>query len=84
MNHGIDDILTTNYLDQALDQVSDGVAIFDADDRLIMSNENYKSLYGKHREIVVPGATFDALIRASMPNESPIWEAGKSTIAPTR
>ncbi len=42
MNHGIDDILTTNYLDQALDQESDGVAIFDADDRLIMSNENYK------------------------------------------
>ena len=66
MDHGIDDILARNYLDQALDQVSDGVAIFDADDRLIMSNENYKSLYGKHREIVVPGATFDALIRASV------------------
>ncbi len=42
MDHGIDDILARNYLDQALDQVSDGVAIFDADDRLIMSNENYK------------------------------------------
>ena len=57
--------MARDYLDQALNHVSDGVAIFDADDCLVACNENYKSLYGNRLGVVMPGATFDALVRSS-------------------
>ena len=58
MDQEFDNRLARDYLDQALNHVSDGVAIFDADDCLVACNENYKSLYGNRLGVVMPGATF--------------------------
>ncbi len=66
MDHEIDDTSARDYLDYAFNQLSDGFAIFDADDRLIACNENYRAQYGDHRDIVVPGASFGELVQASV------------------
>ncbi len=53
-------------LSDAVNSISEGFVIFDADDRLIMCNQKYKDLYAKNVAAIVPGARFEDLLRTSL------------------
>ena len=47
----------------ALEALTDGLAIFDADERLVVCNSRYKDLQSPVNDIMVPGAKFEDLLR---------------------
>jgi signal transduction histidine kinase len=50
-------------LTEAIDSISEGFVIFDANDRLVMCNEAYKKAYPRSAELMVPGANFREILR---------------------
>ena len=52
-------------LSAAVEALSDALAFFDADDRLITCNDAYRRLSGPTSHLVVPGVTFEELLRAA-------------------
>jgi PAS domain S-box-containing protein len=52
-------------LSAAVEALSDALAFFDAEDRLITCNEAYRRLNGPTAAMVVPGVTFEQLLRAA-------------------
>jgi len=49
----------------AIDSLQESVAIFDAEDRLVMWNQAYRNLHeGALHELIVPGARLEDLVRA--------------------
>jgi len=46
----------------AIENVSEGFALFDADDRIILSNTRYREIYGYVEDDVTPGTTLAELI----------------------
>jgi len=48
----------------AIENVSEGFVLFDAQDRLVLSNSKYRELYAHIAEIVKPGVTFERILRA--------------------
>ena len=51
-------------LDQAMDVTPAAFALFDPDDRLVICNRRYREMYGTEALPVVPGVTFESLVRA--------------------
>jgi len=49
-------------LDAALDNMSQGLAMFDAEQRLIVCNQRYLEMHGLSREVVRPGCTLLELL----------------------
>ena len=49
---------------EALDSLDEGLALFDADDRLVACNASYRRLFPSIAELIVPGVAFEELIRA--------------------
>ena len=49
----------------AVESISEGFALWDADDRLIMCNERYRHMYTEIADILVPGLSFQAFLRAA-------------------
>ena len=47
----------------AIDSLSDGFVIYDADDRMIICNDRYREFYADSAGLIVPGATFEEIIR---------------------
>jgi PAS domain S-box-containing protein len=47
----------------AIDAVGEAFVLFDPQDRLVFANDQYRTLYSKSRHLIVPGASFEALIR---------------------
>jgi diguanylate cyclase (GGDEF)-like protein len=59
----IEDLAVQNrILDAALEHMVLGVAIFDADRRLVLSNARYAEIYGFPREFLVPGTRFADMV----------------------
>ena len=54
---------TRAQLDDALEAMSDGFALYDAEDRLVLCNEHYREIYAESAEAIVPGATFEDILR---------------------
>lgn len=54
-----------NYLIDALESLSDAIAIYDADDRLIFCNGAYIESFAGAGDIVVPGATLEDILRVA-------------------
>ena len=52
-------------LHDAVESISEGFALWDADDVLIMCNQRYRNLYPDLADILVPGASFAAFLRAA-------------------
>jgi len=52
----LNDAVTT--LEDALETISDGFAVYDKDDRLVICNEKYREIYAHSAPAMVPGATF--------------------------
>jgi signal transduction histidine kinase/DNA-binding response OmpR family regulator len=50
-------------LERALESMSDGFVMFDADDRLIACNSRYKDFYRISAPFIQPGNTFDDIMR---------------------
>jgi len=53
-------------LRMAIDSIDDGFVLYDADDRIVMWNERMADLTPTIMDIVVPGATFEDILRASV------------------
>lgn|GEM_PF-2758434 len=50
-------------LQNAIASMSEGFALFDADERLVLCNDNYKKIYSAFAGQIIPGITFDELIQ---------------------
>ncbi|HYE48993.1 MAG TPA: PAS domain S-box protein [Azospirillaceae bacterium] len=50
----------------SLDAISDGFALFDADERLVLVNEKFKRIFGRSAPRLVPGARYEDLLRAAV------------------
>ena len=52
-------------LRDAIESIGAGFALFDAEDRLVISNEMHKRMYEKNRKLMVPGMRFADILRRS-------------------
>lgn len=50
-------------LENAIESMSDGFVMFDANDRLVACNTRYKEFYGISAPFIVPGARFEDIMR---------------------
>jgi PAS domain S-box-containing protein len=50
----------------AIESLNDGFILFDADDRLVLCNSRNKEFYPEHAERLVPGISFEDLVRNSV------------------
>jgi signal transduction histidine kinase/DNA-binding response OmpR family regulator/HAMP domain-containing protein len=55
---------TRQQLTDALESISEGFFLFDAEDRLVVCNDRFRQLYPGLADVVVPGVTFERIIRA--------------------
>ena len=49
----------------ALESIPEGFALFDADDRLVLTNRRFEELYGDHARPFAPGTPFEDIARMS-------------------
>ena len=52
-------------LGEALESVTEGVVLFGPDDRLVLSNAKYREIYPLLSDILVPGISFEDILRAA-------------------
>jgi PAS domain S-box-containing protein len=64
-----------NRLTEAIEAVSEGFALFDAEDRLVLCNSRFREFYAEVADLLVPGALFESILRATI---------GRDVIAGTR
>ncbi len=50
----------------AIESISEGFAIWDADDRLIMTNSKYLEMFSEVAEVLVPGVAFTDFLQAAV------------------
>ncbi|TYC75927.1 diguanylate cyclase [Stappia sp. BW2] len=50
-------------LEDALDAISEGFALYDQDDRLIICNDNYREIYAASAPAMFPGNRFEDILR---------------------
>ena len=53
-------------LRDAVDSISEGFVIFDADDKLVMCNDAYRRMYPEIADLMEPGTTFADILRAGV------------------
>jgi len=53
-------------LRDALDSMSDGFAIYDSEDRLVLCNDAYRHLYPVSAPLMVPGVKYETLVRKNL------------------
>ena len=53
-------------LSDAIEALDDGFAVFDPADRLRISNSRYKQIYRTSADLLVPGATFEDILRGGV------------------
>ncbi len=58
--------LAEELLRDAVESISEGFAIYDAEDRLVMCNQRYKDLYAHAAAAMVPGAAFADILCAAL------------------
>jgi len=54
---------TEAHFVDAIESVSEGFALFDADDRLVMCNRRYREILAPASDAIVPGTRFEQLLR---------------------
>ncbi len=50
-------------LEESISSLAEGFTIFDENDRLVMCNEAYRNIYETSRDLIVPGASFEDIVR---------------------
>ncbi len=53
-------------LRDAVENIGEGFALFDADDRLVLSNSMHRHMYAKNIDLLVPGVRFEDILRGSV------------------
>ena len=56
---------SSNLLRESVDSIAQGFTIFDEQDRLYLCNDAHLNFYGLSRDLIVPGATFEEILRKS-------------------
>jgi len=56
---------TQELLFNAVEVMEDGFVLFDAEDRLVLSNQKYKEVYFEIADVLKPGVTFKEIIEAA-------------------
>jgi signal transduction histidine kinase/DNA-binding response OmpR family regulator/HAMP domain-containing protein len=52
-------------LTEAIESISEGFSLYDADDKLVVCNTHYKELFASHADVMVPGASFETILRTA-------------------
>ena len=52
-----------NHLSKAIETISDGFAIYDAEDRLVLCNDQYRALYPGLGDVMLPGTDYEHILR---------------------
>ncbi|MDE2455490.1 MAG: PAS domain S-box protein [Burkholderiales bacterium] len=50
-------------LRESIERIATGFTIFDEHDRLVICNEAYRDIYATSRDLIVPGASFEEIVR---------------------
>lgn len=58
--------LAQTRLIDAVEALPDGFVIYDGEDRLVVCNENYREIYADSADLLVPGNTFEEIIRTGV------------------
>jgi signal transduction histidine kinase/CheY-like chemotaxis protein/HAMP domain-containing protein len=53
-------------LNDAIESISEGFSLYDADDKLIVCNNRYKTLFASHIDVMEPGTTFETIVRTAV------------------
>ncbi len=53
-------------LTEAIEAISEGFALFDPDDRLVLCNETYRRMYADIADLLVPGTPYPEIVRAAV------------------
>ena len=54
------------HLYNAIEAMEDGFVLFDAEDQLVICNQNYKDVYKEIADVLKPGVTFSTIAQAAM------------------
>jgi PAS domain S-box-containing protein len=68
----------SNLLREAVSSIAQGFTIYDENDRLVMCNEAYRHFYESSRDLIVPGNTFEEIVRRGA--ERGQYQAAKGNI----
>jgi len=52
-------------LTEAIETISEGFSLYDSDDKLIVCNSHYRELFASHAEVMVPGTSFETILRTA-------------------
>ena len=72
---------TRLLLTNSIESMVDGFALFDSRDRLVLCNEQYKSMFPKISDLIVPGVHFDELGQAATERNQIVEVAGEHSDA---
>jgi signal transduction histidine kinase/CheY-like chemotaxis protein/HAMP domain-containing protein len=53
-------------LNDAIESISEGFSLYDANDKLIVCNTRYKTLFASHVDVMEPGTTFETIVRTAV------------------
>src|SRR6516165_8993826 len=52
-------------LTEAIETISEGFSLYDAEDKLIVCNSHYRELFASHSDVMVPGTSFETILRTA-------------------
>ena len=50
----------------AIETISEGFSLYDAEDKLILCNSRYRQLFASHADLMVPGTSFETILRTAV------------------
>src|SRR5215831_6454193 len=50
----------------AIETISEGFSLYDAEDKLILCNSRYRELFASHADMMVPGTNFETILRTAV------------------
>jgi adenylate cyclase len=53
-------------LTDAIENISEGFSLYDADDNLIVCNSRYRNLFASHADVMEPGTSFETIVRTAV------------------
>jgi adenylate cyclase len=53
-------------LTDAIESISEGFSLYDADDKLIVCNSRYRNLFASHADVMQPGTSFETIVRTAV------------------
>ena len=69
LEHAVSDLKLQNlWFEAALDNISQALCLFDGEQRLLVCNERYATMYGLSREVLKPGVTLREILEYRIAN----------------